>query len=97
VGEVFRNIKSDGHRERFEGLLAQTEFVSDAYVRLIPADIAVVAKDQPILAAAIAASVDYLATEDKKHFAHLYGTSVSGVLVINPADFLDLFEDRLPE
>ena len=43
VGEVFRNIKSDGHRERFEGLLAQTEFVSDAYVRLIPADIAVVA------------------------------------------------------
>ena len=97
VGEVFRNIKSVGHRERFEGLLAQTEFVSDADVRLIPADIAMVAKDQPILAAAIAASVDYLATGDKKHFAHLYGTSVSGVLVINPADFLDLFEDRLPE
>jgi predicted nucleic acid-binding protein len=97
VGEVSRNITSFGHRERFESLLAQMEFVSDADVRLIPADIGMVAKDQPILAAAIAASVDYLATGDKKHFAHLYGTRVSGVMVINPADFLDLHEDRLPE
>jgi predicted nucleic acid-binding protein len=97
VGEVSRNIKSIAHRQRFEALLAQTEFVSDADVRLIPADVGLIAKDQPILSAAIAASVDYLATGDKKHFTHLYGTRVSGVLVINPADYLDLYEDRLPE
>jgi predicted nucleic acid-binding protein len=97
VDEVSRNIKTADQRRRFEVLLAQTEFVSDADVRMIPADIGMVAKDQPILAAAIAASVDYLATADKKHFAHLYGTRVSGVLIMNPASFLDMHEDRLPE
>lgn len=97
VDEVSRNIRTVDHRRRFEALLTRTEFVSDADVRLIPDDVGLVAKDQPILAAAIAASVDYLATGDKKHFAHLYDTSVCGVLIISPADFLDRHEDRLPE
>jgi predicted nucleic acid-binding protein len=96
VGEVSRNIKSIGHNQRFESLLAQTEFVSDADVQLIPANVGLVEKDRPILAAAIAASVDYLITGDKSHFGHLYGTRVSGVYVISPADFLDQYEDRLP-
>jgi predicted nucleic acid-binding protein len=56
-----------------------------------------VEKDRPILAAAIAASVDYLITGDKSHFGHLYGTRVSGVYVISPADFLGQYEDRLPD
>ena len=97
VGEVSRNIKSIGHNQRFESLLAQTEFVSDADVQLIPANVGLVEKDRPILAAAIAASVDYLITGDKSHFGHLYGTRVSGVYVIAPADFLDQYEDRLPD
>jgi predicted nucleic acid-binding protein len=97
VGEVSRNIKSIGHNQRFESLLAQTQFVSDADVQLIPPNVALIAKDQPILAAAIAASVDYLITGDKSHFGHLYRTRVSGVYVIAPADFLDQYEDRLPE
>jgi len=97
IGEAARNIKSLDHRQRFEGLLAQTQFVSDADVRLLPADVALVAKDQPILAAAIAESVDYLVTGDKNHFGHLYSKKVSGVYVINPADFLARCEDRLPE
>ena len=56
-----------------------------------------VEKDRPILAAAIAASADYLVTGDKSHFGHLYGTRVSGVCVFTPADFLALHEDRLPD
>jgi predicted nucleic acid-binding protein len=97
VGEVSRNIRSVEHRERFEGLLARTQFVSDADVRLIPAEVALVAKDRPILAAAIGASVDYLATGDKRHFALLYNTTISGVHILRPADFLLLHKDRLPE
>jgi predicted nucleic acid-binding protein len=97
VGEVSRNINSIGHNQRFESLLAQTEFVSDADVQLIPANVGLVEKDRPILAAAIAASVDYLITGDKSHFGHLYGTRVSGVYVISPADFLGQYEDRLPD
>jgi predicted nucleic acid-binding protein len=53
-------------------------------------------KDRPILAAAISASLDYLVTGDKHHFAHLYGMAISGVQIINPTDFLSLHEDRLP-
>ncbi len=97
VGEVVRNIRSLDHGRRFESLLAQTQFVSDADARLIPADVLLAAKDQPILAAAIAASVDYLVTGDKNHFGHLYSKKVSGVYVINPGDFLARYEDRLPE
>lgn len=95
VGEVFRNIESLDHRKRFENVLSRTQFVSDADVRLIPANVRLVAKDQPILAAAIAASVDYLVTGDKTHFAHLYAKAISGVHVIGPADFLLQHKDRL--
>ena len=80
---------------RFKDLLTRTRIVSDADIRLIPSSIALAAKEAPILAAAIAASVDYLATGDKNHFAHLYHTILSGVYVIPPADFLALHKDRL--
>ena len=94
IHEIARNIRFPGQRERFESLLAQTETVSDADVRFVPAYAAVVAKDQPILAAAIAASVDFLVTGDKNHFGHLYGTAVSGVTVLSPANFLLRHGDR---
>jgi len=97
VGEVSRNIESSGHRGSFDALLAQTRFVSDASTQIIPTETRLVAKDRPILAAAIAASVDYLVTGDKRHFEHLYGRRIGSVAVIGPADFLDLYEDRLPE
>ena len=97
IGEVSRNVRSLGHNARLSELLARTQIVSDADARLIPPYIRVVSKDEPILAAAIAASVDYLVTGDKNHFGHLYSKRVSGVYVINPADFLDMYEDRLPE
>jgi predicted nucleic acid-binding protein len=97
IGEVARNIRFPDHNARLASLLRRTEIVSDADNRMIPADVRLVSKDQPILAAAIAASVDYLATGDKNHFSHLYSRRITGVVVMNPADFLDLYEDRLPE
>jgi predicted nucleic acid-binding protein len=96
VVEVARNLRVSGHAARFETLLERTQIVSDADARLIPPEIRLVAKDQPILAAAIAARVDYLVTGDRRHFGELYGRAVSGVRVIAPADFLTLFGKRLP-
>jgi uncharacterized protein len=96
IGEVSRNIHSPVHRQRFEALLTHTQFISDADTRLIPSHIKLVAKDQPILAAAIAASVDYLVTGDKNHFALLFNTTVSGVHILRAVDFLALHADRLP-
>ena len=41
-------------------------------------------KDAPILAAAIASKADRLLTGDLKHFAHLYGRTFQGVLIVSP-------------
>ncbi len=97
IGEVYRHIVFSSHQARFDDLIAQTRMVSDADLGFVPQNIRLVEKDRPILAAAIAASVVYLITGDKSHFGHLYGTRVSGVYVISPADFFALHEDRLPQ
>ena len=97
VGEVLRNIVNSSQRERFDDLIARTERVSDADLGFVPQSLRLVEKDRPILAAAIAASVDYLITGDKAHFGHLYGSRVSGVCILSPSDFLALHEDRLPD
>ena len=41
-------------------------------------------KDAPVLAAAIASRADRLLTGDLKHFGHLYGKTIEGVLVVSP-------------
>jgi len=97
LDEIARNLPHPSQRSRLSTLLAKTRIVSDADNRLIPSYVRLVEKDRPILAAAIAASLDYLVTGDKNHFAHLYGTAVSGVQIISPSDFLSIYEDRLPE
>ena len=98
IGEVNRHIVLSAQQLRFDELIARTGMVSDADLGFVPQSIQMVRKGNcPILAAAIAASVDYLITGDKSHFGHLYGTRVSGVYVITPADFLGLHEDRLPD
>jgi predicted nucleic acid-binding protein len=93
--EVARNLRVPTHRLRFEDLIKRTEIVSDADIRFIPAHIALAAKDRPILAAAIAARVDYLVTGDKNHFGLLYNSAVSGVHILSPEDFLALHRNRL--
>ena len=95
IGEVTRNFKVPGHGTRLATLLQRTEIVSDADIRMIPDHIKIIAKDASILAAAIAASADYLATGDKNHFGHLYNTTVSGVHILEPSEFLSLHDDRL--
>ncbi|MDP9050285.1 MAG: hypothetical protein M3O31_06100 [Acidobacteriota bacterium] len=97
IEEITRNLKTAGHELRLANLLTLTEIVSDADIRLIPSYIKIAAKDAPILATSIGASVDYLVTGDTKHFAHLYGKTVSGVHILTSADFIDLHEDRLGE
>ena len=45
-------------------------------------------KDVPILAAAIEAGATHLLTGDKRHFGHLFGTTVRGVLILPPGEYL---------
>jgi predicted nucleic acid-binding protein len=94
VAEVRRHIVLTAQQLRFAELISRTGLVSDPDARFVPASIRLVEKDRPILAAAIAASVDYLITGDKNHFAHLYFQQVSRVCPINPGDFLELHKER---
>jgi len=95
VTEVGRHIKLPAHGLRFDELISRTRMVSDANPAFVPQSVRLVEKDRPILAAAIAASADYLVTGDKGHFSQLYFQRVSHVYIINPADFLTLHQDRL--
>lgn len=97
VDEVRRNIKRGEHHLLFEELLKRTTIVSDGPLQSIPGKVHLVAKDQPILATAIFARVDYLVTGDINHFGDLYGTIVSNVKILRPAEFLDLYAYRLKD
>jgi predicted nucleic acid-binding protein len=47
--------------------------------------------DRSILAGAVYAKADWLLTKDDKHFGHLYGIKVYGVLITTPAQGLHCF------
>lgn len=44
-------------------------------------------KDRPILLAAIHGKADFLLTGDGRHFGHLYGKRVEGVMVLRPPQY----------
>jgi uncharacterized protein len=48
-----------------------------------------ISKDQPILLAAIHGKADFLLTGDARHFEHLYGKRIKGVLVLRPAQYFE--------
>ena len=54
----------------------------------LPANIALVEKDAPILQAAIGVQATHLLTGDVKHLGHLFGVTVEGVLILPPAEYL---------
>lgn len=78
-----------------ESLLENVRLVPEApasHVRLAERHVAV--KDAPILAAAIDCGAEVLATGDGRHFGHLYGKIVDGVVVLplrQTLEFVKLF------
>jgi predicted nucleic acid-binding protein len=54
-----------------------------------------VAKDAPILAAAIDARCDWLVTGDRRDFGHLFGSNQRSVLVVSPSEALRRLIDQL--
>jgi uncharacterized protein len=80
---------------RLDALLSQTEILNQPDLSVIPANIILVEKDRPILAAAIFSRADYLLTGDKRHFNHLYNPVIARVRIISPAEFTYLHKDRI--
>src|SRR5208283_5096150 len=91
VEETRRNLAIDRTEAlpRLEQLRSTVSLVDAPRSLKLPGNIRLDQKDQPILLAAIHGKADYLLTGDARHFEHLYGKRVKGVLVLRPAQFFE--------
>src|SRR6202140_4623818 len=91
IEEARRNLAID----RLEALLRLTRLTEalatpDAPQALtLPKNVPLDPKEQPILLAAIHGKADCLLTGDARHFEHLYGKRIEGVLVLRPAQYFE--------
>jgi uncharacterized protein len=94
IEEAKRNLALDRPDSiaRFNRLLKTVAIVDPPRGLKLPEGIRLDPKDQPILLAAIHGKADFLLTGDVKHFGHLYGKQVEGVLVLRPAQYFERFE-----
>jgi hypothetical protein len=89
VEEARRNLGDNQQRDRLAVLTAGMRILEDVRQDVkLPDDVALPAKDVPILLAAIAGQASHLLTGDLKHFGTLMGRTIMGVLIQRPADYL---------
>ncbi len=91
VEEARRNLDTAERRSDLEGLLEAvrvSNLLADSARRPEIEGSRLPEKDLPILRAAVASGATHLVTGDRKHFGHLFGKAVAGVLVTRPVDLL---------
>lgn len=74
---------------RLKRLTAALTIVNSPQILKLPLNVRLDSKDRPILLAAICAKADYLLTGDGRHFGHLYGKRIEGVMVLRPAQYFE--------
>lgn len=88
AAEADRNLDTDMQRVRLHSLVQQIQLVDALAEARLPAGIKLVAKDAPILLAAIEARATHLLTGDRTHFGALYGRKVANIMILPPAAYL---------
>lgn len=88
--EARRNllVKAPAKVSAFNKILEQISLVREPSHATVArmTKLPLVEKDAPVMAAALESGTDVLVTGDRRDFGHLYGTTVEGVLVLNPVD-----------
>ena len=74
---------------RFKRLVGALSTVDAPQGLKLPENIRLNPKDVPILLSAIYGKGDFLLTGDARHFEHLYGKRIEGVMVLRPAQYFD--------
>jgi uncharacterized protein len=74
---------------RLERLTPKLTVVNPPGDLKVPDGVRLDSKDRPILVAAIHGKVDFLLTGDGRHFGHLYGKRIEGVMVLRPAQYFE--------
>lgn len=91
--EAQRNLKQLEQKKRLEKLFSVMGIAAVEYsTELIPPGIVLPAKDQPILAAAIASHANYLLTGDYKDFGCYYDQNIAGVIILPPAKYFSHYK-----
>ena len=93
AAEALRNIdaKKPSQLHRLRRILKKMKLVSEGEVIKLPEGLSLAEKDRPIMSASIECGATHLLTGDK-HFRHLFGRVVHGVLLMRPADYLRMRE-----
>jgi hypothetical protein len=87
--EIWHNVAEAGQRVRLASLITAMELVAElAENEPLAKSSGLPAKDVPVLHAAISGRATHLVTADVRHFGPLLGTTIGGVLVQLPADYL---------
>jgi predicted nucleic acid-binding protein len=89
VDEARRNLEDDAQKDRLAALTQTLELVSSLSAALDLPYPGLPVKDEPILRGAIAGKATHLITGDVRHFGRLFGTRVSGVMVLTPGMYLN--------
>lgn len=91
IEEARRNLALDrpSALPRLERLKSALRVTNPPQDLTLPVHLNLDPKDQPILAAAIYGKAAYLLTGDARHFGHLYGKRIEGVMVMRPAQYFE--------
>jgi predicted nucleic acid-binding protein len=91
IEEARRNLALDREPAlaRLDRLSATLTIVKLPQNTKQPLNVQIDSKDRPILLAAIRGKADYLLTGDGRHFGHLYGKRIQGVMVLRPAQYFE--------
>jgi predicted nucleic acid-binding protein len=88
--EARRNLDRPDQRRRLEELVGRVHVINESGSWVLPPDVTLPEKDQPILSAAVVSGATHLITGDQTHFGPWYGKQISGVAIIRPAVYLQL-------
>lgn len=94
MAEAERNLESSEQRARLHTLASKLTLVDAPQQGALPAGVQLVAKDAPILLAAIEARATHLLTGDRAHFGALYEKTIAGVKILAPSEYLKLAQAR---
>lgn len=91
IEEARRNLALDRAPAvtRLERLTLKLTLVNPPKGLRLPDGVLLDLKDRPILVAAIHGKANFLLTGDGRHFGHLYGKRVEGVMVLRPAQYFE--------
>jgi uncharacterized protein len=86
--EARRNLTDPAQLARLQDLVDALEVVGEVSDELLPPEVILPEKDQPILRAAIRAGASHLLTGDVRHFGPYFGRTLAGVRILPPGEYL---------